>query len=172
MDTGELIRKARKYAGLTQEQLAKKIDVATITIRQYEAGKRQPRLEQLQRIANALGIHILDLVGIGEQLDQYKATVTTKDNTELPVPQDIREVYDSVTEEDRAEFWAAIYNDDSYKAFAAEKKEKPTVLEDSELVDAVIFGRDGKRVKRTYSKEQMDTVYKLLDAIPHKDEEI
>lgn len=51
-------------------------------------------------------------------------------------------------------------------------KKAPTPEGERDLVDAVIFGRDGKRIKRTYSKEQMETVYKLLDAIPHKDEDI
>ena len=56
MDYGNNIKLARKEAGLTQEQLAKKCGVATITIRQYESGKRQPRFEQLQEIAIALGV--------------------------------------------------------------------------------------------------------------------
>lgn len=53
-----------------------------------------------------------------------------------------------------------------------QKEKAPTPEGERDLVDAVIFGRDGKRIKRTYSKEQMETVYKLLDAIPHKDEDI
>ena len=56
MSVGEKIRIARKKAGLTQEALAKKAGVATITIRQYELGKRQPRLEQLDLIADALEV--------------------------------------------------------------------------------------------------------------------
>lgn len=63
MDIGTNIRVARKNARLTQEQLAKKCNLATITIRQYELGKREPKMEQLSALASALGIHILELLG-------------------------------------------------------------------------------------------------------------
>lgn len=70
MNIGERIKTARKKAGLTQAQLAEKTGVATITIRQYELGKRQPRIEQLRKIASALGLYISDLVE-GEQWKQF-----------------------------------------------------------------------------------------------------
>lgn len=59
---GENIRNARKNAKLTQETLAEKAGIATITLRQYENGKRQPKIEPLRKIASALGLHISDLV--------------------------------------------------------------------------------------------------------------
>ena len=56
MSIGNRIKTIRKARGWTQTQLAKKSGVATITVSQYETGKRQPRLEQLQSIAEALGV--------------------------------------------------------------------------------------------------------------------
>ncbi len=56
------IKALRKKAGLTQKELAYKTGLAEITIRQYESGKRQPRLEQLRNIASILGVSIGDLV--------------------------------------------------------------------------------------------------------------
>ena len=38
--TGELIKKYRKQAGLTQEQLAKKIGVSLMSVRRYESNER------------------------------------------------------------------------------------------------------------------------------------
>ena len=70
MDIGQRIKAARKAIGLTQDQLAQKSGVATITIRQYETGKRQPRLEQLQKIADALDVSISYLLGIVD-IDGY-----------------------------------------------------------------------------------------------------
>lgn len=61
MNIGDNIRRARKSAGFTQEQLAAKSGVATVSIRQYEGGKRQPRIEQLTAIANALSIPLQNL---------------------------------------------------------------------------------------------------------------
>lgn len=63
MDIGKNIKNARKNAGLTQEQLAGKCNLATITIRQYESGRREPKMEQLSTLAEALGIHVLSLLG-------------------------------------------------------------------------------------------------------------
>ena len=58
MDYGGNIKAARKAAGLTQAALAEKCGLATVTVRQYESGKREPRLEQLQRIAAALNVSV------------------------------------------------------------------------------------------------------------------
>lgn len=58
MTIGQRIKEARKTIGLTQRELAEKADVATGTIQQYELGKRQPRIEQLQRIAAALNVDV------------------------------------------------------------------------------------------------------------------
>lgn len=62
MTMEDRIKTCRKKAGFTQKQLAEKCGMAEITIRQYESGKRQPRIEQLRRIAAALGVYISDLV--------------------------------------------------------------------------------------------------------------
>ena len=74
MEYGQHIKTARIRAGLTQSDLAAKCDIATITIRQYEAGKRQPRLETLRQIALALGVTVSDLVD-----PSYWSTLTDED---------------------------------------------------------------------------------------------
>lgn len=56
MAVGDNIKYYRKLRGLTQEELAKACGLKEITIRQYEAGKRQPRIEQLAIIAGVLKI--------------------------------------------------------------------------------------------------------------------
>lgn len=70
MTTGQLIKAARKKAGMTQAQLAEKAGVAAITIQQYELGKRQPRLAQLQAIASALGVPVQELISDWEAVDK------------------------------------------------------------------------------------------------------
>ncbi len=64
MEVGKQIRKFRKERGLTQKELAERVNVATGTIQQYELGKREPKLAILQRVALALGVRIEDLVGL------------------------------------------------------------------------------------------------------------
>lgn len=55
---GERIRRARKAAGLTQKALGEKCNMPDSQIRQYELGMVSPRLEQLERITNALDITV------------------------------------------------------------------------------------------------------------------
>ncbi len=61
MTTGERIRNARKNAKLTQKTLGEALGVSPQMIAQYENGDRLPKVETLQRIANALNISLLDL---------------------------------------------------------------------------------------------------------------
>ena len=56
MTTGELIKDARKKAGLTQKELGEKLGISYQTIAQWENNLRNPKQETLQRIANALNI--------------------------------------------------------------------------------------------------------------------
>lgn len=55
MSIGRNIKLARASAGMTQKELASKCKVAEITIRQYETGKREPRMSQIEKIASVLG---------------------------------------------------------------------------------------------------------------------
>lgn len=63
MDIGDRIKEYRKKARLTQKQLGELSGTSERTIQQYESHKRQPRIEQLHKIANALSIPIEDLIG-------------------------------------------------------------------------------------------------------------
>ena len=45
----------RKQAGLSQQELADKLGVSRSRIGMYETGKREPDLDDLQKIASALG---------------------------------------------------------------------------------------------------------------------
>lgn len=48
MDINSNIRKLRKQAGLTQEELAEKLEVARSTITQWETGWSSPRMGMIQ----------------------------------------------------------------------------------------------------------------------------
>lgn len=58
MTISEKLRFYRKEKYLTQKQLAELTGIATITIQQYELGKRTPKINLLQKIANALEVDI------------------------------------------------------------------------------------------------------------------
>ena len=50
-------------------------------------------------------------------------------------------------------------------------KAAPAPKSEDELVNAIILGRDGKAVKRTYTKEQMEALRKVIDVMPYLDDE-
>lgn len=62
---GRNIQKLRKKRNLTQKQLADITGLATITIQQYERGVREPRFDNLARIAKAFNVSPIILT-IGE----------------------------------------------------------------------------------------------------------
>ena len=59
------LRKAREAAGLTREQLAVKVGRSYPMLAQYESGIKQPSLEALTRIAEALDRPIGDFFDEG-----------------------------------------------------------------------------------------------------------
>lgn len=61
MNVAAKIRMLRKEKGITQKGLALLSGLAEITIRQYEAAKYVPKLEQLRKIAKALNVRVEEL---------------------------------------------------------------------------------------------------------------
>jgi transcriptional regulator with XRE-family HTH domain len=56
------LRRLRKAAGLSQEELAFRADIHRTQISFIEGGKRLPRLDTLVKLAGALGVTANDLV--------------------------------------------------------------------------------------------------------------
>lgn len=62
MSIAEHIKNSRKQRHMTQKQLAEKTGLAIITIQQYEAGKYEPKYENLEKLSKALEVPVVDLV--------------------------------------------------------------------------------------------------------------
>lgn len=62
MTVGELIKKNRLEKGLTQKQLGEMANIAEPTIRRYELGKLNPKYKTLQKIADALGVSVMEFL--------------------------------------------------------------------------------------------------------------
>jgi transcriptional regulator with XRE-family HTH domain len=58
---GEAVRAKRKEAGLSQERLAEKADLSTVFISRVERGRESPTVDNLVKIARALGVRVRDL---------------------------------------------------------------------------------------------------------------
>lgn len=78
MAIGENIKRIRKEKGLTQKTLGELCKINEVQIRQYELGKANPKIETIQKIANALGVSEYELQGIStkEIVSSLSATTT------------------------------------------------------------------------------------------------
>ena len=72
------IKTLRKAKGLTQEQLAEAVGTTRATIAGYETGRRNPRLPDLQKIAEYLGVG-LDYFGVATSDEVFDILARAKD---------------------------------------------------------------------------------------------
>lgn len=56
------LKEARKRKGYTQEELAHAVNVGSMTIYQYESGRRVPNARMLKQIAQALDCKVDDIL--------------------------------------------------------------------------------------------------------------
>ena len=62
MSIGNKIKELRKGKKISQEKLASILGVSQAMIAQYENGKRNPKIETLQKIAKALDMHLFEFM--------------------------------------------------------------------------------------------------------------
>lgn len=62
MPFGDALEKIRKERGLTQAQLANKLDVNQSLIAKWESGKVQPRAATLEKLAEVLEVQVDELL--------------------------------------------------------------------------------------------------------------
>lgn len=58
---GQQLAAVRKSKGMTQQELAEKLDISLVSIGYIETGKRWPRLSTLHRITEALNVRLGDI---------------------------------------------------------------------------------------------------------------
>src|SRR5687767_14281791 len=80
------ITEVRTMAGLTQGQLARRMDLSPSLIHYWESGDRKPSEEQLQELARHLGVSLSYLVKDKVQPTfQFRSKAATLDAEELAV---------------------------------------------------------------------------------------
>ena len=75
------LKEIRKDRNLTQEQLANKANISVRTIANYESGKREPNVEILVKICNALNIQVNDLFDNNDIVEINKNEISKIDET-------------------------------------------------------------------------------------------
>lgn len=76
MDFGVRVRKLRDAAGLTQAELAEKLDVSRPAIGTWESGKARPRLNKLKELADLFGVTVAELMGEDAEPVPFRASGT------------------------------------------------------------------------------------------------
>ncbi|NRT74440.1 helix-turn-helix domain-containing protein [Clostridium beijerinckii] len=64
MNIGERIRHYRNKKKITMKKLGEMIDLSEQAIGNYERGDRTPNLEIIKKIANALDVPVIDIIGV------------------------------------------------------------------------------------------------------------
>ena len=94
MEFKDKLKEIRKNKKLTQEQLANKANISVRTIANYESGKREPNVEILVKICNALNIQVNDLFDNNDIFEINKNEISKIDKTYST----LREINDSLLE--------------------------------------------------------------------------
>ena len=63
------MRQLRKESNYTQREIAERLEVSTITIRQYEQGTREPNIERILNLALMFNVSLDDLLCIEDFKD-------------------------------------------------------------------------------------------------------
>lgn len=74
-DIGANIRRARVRRKLTQDDLAQTVHTTRQTISNYETGRSRPDVETLQRLADALGVELTELLDETPPADARRAAL-------------------------------------------------------------------------------------------------
>lgn len=67
---GKKLKQLRKSKGMTQEQVAEKVDITRSTISNYEIGRRTPHLKDLSALAEVFGVG-LDYFGVSPKDEAF-----------------------------------------------------------------------------------------------------
>lgn len=88
---GKKLKQLRKSRGMTQEQVAEKVDITRSTISNYEIGRRTPHLKDLSALAGVFGVG-LDYFGISAKDEAFELIARAKEIFESDeVPRETKE---------------------------------------------------------------------------------
>ena len=68
---GDKIKELRLRSGLTQKSLGEKCGIAEPTIRKYELGKLNPKVETVKKIADALNVPVSEIMDWSKFDERY-----------------------------------------------------------------------------------------------------
>ncbi|MGN0428352.1 MAG: helix-turn-helix domain-containing protein [Agathobacter sp.] len=94
MDIAKVIRKYRKEAGLTQEEMANRLGVTTPAVSKWETGNSNPDIELLAPIARLLHISLDTLLSFHEELTTSEIDEIIREMDEMFDSEGFEKVYE------------------------------------------------------------------------------
>ena len=76
---GQRLRRLRKKAGLTQEELAKKLDIHNVTVSKWENNELIPKTVNIRKLAEAIHVPISELLENSASSSEWVLTVRIVD---------------------------------------------------------------------------------------------
>jgi transcriptional regulator with XRE-family HTH domain len=73
MDVGRKVRQFRRMQDLSQDDLAARVGASRVTLSRFETGARMPSIEMLEKLADALGVKVTDLLAEESTLPKVSA---------------------------------------------------------------------------------------------------
>lgn len=83
-ELGQLIKQYRTQKGMTQADLAQKVGTTMQNISQYERGIRNPKIQSLQKIADALGVDVFSLSDFDTATKMLEDDINRKEEPAKP----------------------------------------------------------------------------------------
>ncbi len=90
MEAGTIIVDARKRAGITQTELASRMETHQSVVARWETGKTQPSLETVMRAVEAAGLELT--VTISGADPNPERSVSSRENETGRIIQDLRQM--------------------------------------------------------------------------------
>lgn len=88
---GKKLKQLRKSKGMTQEDVAEKVNITRSTISNYEIGRRTPHLKDLSSLAGVFGVG-LDYFGVSPKDEAFDLIARAKEIFEsTDVPRETKE---------------------------------------------------------------------------------
>ena len=79
----DMLRYYRNQSGMSQAELAKKLDIAASTIGMYEQGRREPDFETEEKIADLFNVNIDTLRGINRKESSSSTPVLSEEQRQI-----------------------------------------------------------------------------------------
>ena len=194
------LKVAMQKEGISQAELVLKTGIPKSAISQYISGAFLPKKERLTILANALDVSEIWLQGyeVPMRRKQDKVYNYDKNNASCSKAEDptLLDIYDYLETFSHDELEAELVRlkllDSSSKISPITRKELPLLSnvasgepifdqEEPKLSEAnkeelsedvIIYHRDGKTVRKQFTKEQMDMLLAMINAIPEKPKDI